>query len=684
MKKELFKISNAILIIGFLVMLVLIYWLNGISLLLIIYLISLNCSIFLLALTIMADRNKAQLPNANQHQLPFSQTVDFSVIANLVEQSFIGVYVIQDGKFKYVNARMADILGYSVLELLNIDSVYSAIAEPDRHLAEKCAQATLRGEVAAHPQQIRALKKNGSLIFTEILGSLTECKGKPAVLCLLIDKTDKKIADDLLSQEKRLTNLIVNSLQGIFFIRNQQGKYLKWNKNFELMTGYSESEILNLKPYEFIALSDKEKVKNCVRQIFKSGVTASIEANSVMKDGSTRPLLLKANAFTTSEEQLLLVSGIDISQPLKAEAELRRTKANLQSILDITDVAYVLVDKNFSIIAFNHMSDEFASNELKLKIAIGKNILSYIPDEKKPAWERIASGVKDGRQFKYETSYQQQDDSINWYLIKVFSVTDENLCLGFVISVVNITERKRQEIHREKITEDLVQRNKDFEQFAYIVSHNIRLPVANILGISELLRGESLDVDERTHLQEMLSESVCELDKIIIDLNTILQLKHEVEEKYQLVNFADLIEQIKSNLHSQLQQENVEIVTHFEELNQTVTLKSYLYSIFYNLIVNSVKFRQDGISPSISIFTKKKGDKIIFRFIDNGLGINLSKHQKDIFKMYKRFHQHIPGKGMGLFIVKTQVQILGGSIDVSSILDIGSDFTIELPFVDYD
>ena len=94
-----------------------------------------------------------------------------------------------------------------------------------------------------------------------------------------------------------------------------------------------------------------------------------------------------------------------------------------------------------------------------------------------------------------------------------------------------------------------------------------------------------------------------------------------------------------------------------------ITLKSYMHSIFYNLISNSLKYRKPDIAPVIEIRSRKLDDRIELYFKDNGIGIDMEKNGDMLFGLYKRFNQHIAeGKGMGLFMVKTQVETIGGKI----------------------
>lgn len=245
---------------------------------------------------------------------------------------------------------------------------------------------------------------------------------------------------------------------------------------------------------------------------------------------------------------------------------------------------------------------------------------------------------------------------------------------GFILDV---SDRKASEHNEKKISDDLVQRNKDLEQFAYIVSHNLRGPVANIVGVSSALIDGGLTEEEQTEFMGALDSSVKKLDNMIVDLNHILQVRHHVNENKERIFFDQLVEEIKLNIGTFLDDKCIMIACDFDEVNEMFTLKSYMRSIFYNLISNSIKFRKADMAPVIEIKSAKFPDRLELTFRDNGIGIDLSRKKDQVFGLYKRFHpDHAEGKGMGLFMVKTQVETLGGKISIDSKINEGTEFRI--------
>jgi signal transduction histidine kinase len=271
----------------------------------------------------------------------------------------------------------------------------------------------------------------------------------------------------------------------------------------------------------------------------------------------------------------------------------------------------------------------------------------------------------------------QKGNKCFFYSVKVpFTVagTNEKAVLDITM---DITEQKDADAERTKMVADIVQRNKDLEQFSYIISHNLRAPVANILGLVNILQTIGFDKEEEKNVIGYLSTSAQNLDNVIIDINHILDLQHEVNEKKESIQFASLLNEIKLSIINVINDGHVQINSDFSKVGEISAIKTYLYSIFYNLISNSIKYRRHDIAPIIDITSAVVNNKIQLIFKDNGLGIDLKRKRGEIFGLYKRFHDHVEGKGMGLFMVKTQVQTLGGTIAIASEVNQGTTFTME-------
>lgn len=218
---------------------------------------------------------------------------------------------------------------------------------------------------------------------------------------------------------------------------------------------------------------------------------------------------------------------------------------------------------------------------------------------------------------------------------------------------------------------------KYFEQFINIISHNLRSPLANIKGLCNIIKMGGLSESDQVKCLDGLSLSVGKLDAMIIDLNQFQKLIFKDEQLKEEVRLNEMIGDIQTTINHIIEKENVEIITNFE-VEQFTTIKSYMYSILYNLIVNSIKYRHSEIQLRIEISTSRIGDKVRLVIKDNGSGMDLEKNREELFGLYKKFHRNTEGMGIGLYMVKTQVELMGGSINVESALNKGTEFNIEL------
>jgi len=225
-----------------------------------------------------------------------------------------------------------------------------------------------------------------------------------------------------------------------------------------------------------------------------------------------------------------------------------------------------------------------------------------------------------------------------------------------------------------KTNQQLINQNSELQQFSFTVSHNLRAPVASMQGLINLYHLSKTD-EERAHVVGLFEQSTGSLDTIIQDLNKIVDIRHDnftALEKVWLQTEVDLILQ---SLNTFIISNEVSIHTDFS-WPELVSIKAYINSILFNLITNAIKYRSPDRKPMVRISSWLNDEYIVLEVSDNGLGIDLEKHQTDLFKLYKRFHSHTPGKGLGLFIVKQQIEKLNAKIEVESTPEQGTTFRI--------
>jgi PAS domain S-box-containing protein len=249
---------------------------------------------------------------------------------------------------------------------------------------------------------------------------------------------------------------------------------------------------------------------------------------------------------------------------------------------------------------------------------------------------------------------------------------------AYLSLVLDNTARLKAEEDRNKLIEELTHQNLDLQQFAYITSHNLRAPIANIMGLVNLYDPENTQ-QENQQLIANLGESARNLDTVVRDLNDLLLIRTLPQEERQVVQLEKAFHFIRQSLHAEISASLARIQVDFTAAPEVVSVRSYVLSILYNLLSNALKYRSPDRDLHIKVQSAPEGDYTCLAVTDNGLGIDLAKNKDKLFGMYKRFHQHIEGKGLGLHLVKTQIETLGGSIRVQSEKDKGTTFKVLFP-----
>lgn len=240
-----------------------------------------------------------------------------------------------------------------------------------------------------------------------------------------------------------------------------------------------------------------------------------------------------------------------------------------------------------------------------------------------------------------------------------------------------LLESKVEEKSRDLLTanEELVKHNNELRQFSYTVSHNLRGPVARLLGLTNLFNSVRDDT-ERNHILSLLQQSTQDLDAVLRDLNFIIDIRNDLYRVRERISFEQEWKKTLAMLGENMRNE-YRINADFSAAPHVFGVKAMLQSILFNLLSNSVKYRspERGLIIDVSTRLNDKGQTVL-EFTDNGLGIDLRNQRGQVFKLYKRFHTHVSGKGLGLYLVKTQAEALSATVDIESEINSGTTFRL--------
>ncbi|WP_276370610.1 ATP-binding protein [Chryseolinea sp. H1M3-3] len=225
---------------------------------------------------------------------------------------------------------------------------------------------------------------------------------------------------------------------------------------------------------------------------------------------------------------------------------------------------------------------------------------------------------------------------------------------------------------------ELIKHNNELRQFSFSVSHNLRGPVASLLGLLALIDPKSI-VAENVEIFKHIQSSTEQLDYIIKDLIKIIDIRQDIFQIRQKISLYDEFKSIHDILEHEIYSHHVAFRNDFSKCEVIYSVKPMIHSILYNLISNSIKYRSLDQPPVIEISSEELADQFVLTVKDNGLGIDLNTHRDNVFKLYHRFHRHVEGRGLGLYLVKLQCEALGGTVFVESELNKFTKFTLHLP-----
>jgi len=273
----------------------------------------------------------------------------------MAEKSMVGVYISQRQRFTYVNPRFAEIFGYEPHELINTteSAVKIIIADEDQETVWKNIQARYSGEADNAHYEIRGKKKDGTHNYVEFYGSRVIIDGEPSIIGTMMDITERKRSEELILREKTLSESLINSLPEVFYLRNAKGEFLRWNKNFEKVTGYTPEEIKNSNARLLIVEEDRESVRQAVEKIAGGG-HATVEARVITTGDIKVPFLITITSLLYEGQPCVLGIAIDISSRIKAEEELRSSEHKYKLLFESNPQPLSMIAKDdLSIIAIN-------------------------------------------------------------------------------------------------------------------------------------------------------------------------------------------------------------------------------------------------------------------------------------------------------------------------------------------
>ncbi|MDQ3190444.1 MAG: PAS domain-containing sensor histidine kinase [Bacteroidota bacterium] len=460
----------------------------------------------------------------------------------------------------------------------------------------------------------------------------------------------------------------------IIIIQLKDLKFLEVNPKAVQQFGYSKQEFLQLNFKDIVYPEDCDKAEQAIKKI-KSGQDVKISYRNIKKNKDIIEVCVVATLIKYKNVTAILKIATDVTEINKAEALIDRQKFYFDELFNATPFAVSLSDLNDNIIKINKsFTNLFQFNEEE---ACGKKLSIIIPKKKKDKYKETFHKLEYSNFTQIETIRQRKDKKIIDVLLVNYPHVSNDILIGYYCLYIDISEKKQAEKQLLDYNYELEKTNSELDHFVYSISHDLRAPLTNIMGLLNII-GMEKDLDQQKILIDKARNAINKLDdfiKIILDYSWNTRL----EIKFTHIDFEELIAEAWENYSYLEGTKKIKLDIRLQQEVPFISDKGRISIILNNVISNALIYCNPAEINScieIEIIVDNEFAHIVIN--DNGIGIE-KKHHKKVFEMFFRASQVSSGSGLGLYIVKDVVAKLGGNIKLKSELDKGTAILIDLP-----
>jgi PAS domain S-box-containing protein len=573
------------------------------------------------------------------------------------------------------------IFGLAKTEFKDTLESYMNLVHPDDRDHVK---QTSENAILTHTNTIiehRFIRPDGTLGWIESNGKvILDKNGKPVKMTgIAHDITSKKRIEQEREDWKTRLDLISSSAGLVIYDYDISSGEILWSGNSKEVLGYLPSELGNIDRWvELIHPDDRENAFRLLEVAQNEIKPYDVYYRFSMKNGQYCFMHDRGVFVAGSEGKAIRMLGMmsDVSERRNAEDALRESEQRFRILQEASFGGIGLHDHGIIIDCNQGLCDITGYSYKEL---IGRDGLELIS----PEWRDIVlEKIKTGYSKPYDVEGIRKDGTR--YFLEVHG--KEIPYHGRTIRVTefrDITERKHaeekiieQNARLLSVAEDLRRKNNQLNEFTQIVSHNLRSPVGNILTLLDFYENAKTP-EEKAEYFNLLKESSTTTLTMLNELNKVLQIKQSSNIEQHDLEFEQILQQVKAMLNAKITELDAEVISDFSQ-NPVIHYPGiYLESIMLNLLSNALKYhnRERRARIVFKTYQLPNGNNVM-EVSDNGLGINLEKYGHQVFKLRKTFHRHPESRGIGLFMIKNQIEAMGGDISISSKENEGSTFLI--------
>lgn len=456
-----------------------------------------------------------------------------------------------------------------------------------------------------------------------------------------------------------------------------------WNKGIQDVFGYNREDVGKTSKWWFDRIHPEDSIKMSIKLYsFIEQKTEKWQDQYRFKCADGTYKYVFDRGFLVKDENGNVIRMIGTIQDVTKQKEEEQRLKLLETVITQTKDAVIITESeksNRTVPKIVFVNPAFTSmTGYKSSEVIGKTPTVFMGRKSvENQLSNLSKALKGKEEFKFETLNHTKNGEEYWVNFSMIPITNKEGEHSHWISIQrDITEEKKREKEKEQLIRELTQNNKDLKQFSYITSHNLRAPLSNLTGLLNLIEEIPVDNPELKEILNGFSKSTHLLNETINDLVKVVIIKDNPSIQKEEVLIKDVFENVFNQLSFLISLHKPILKIELEKVTILNINRAYLESILLNLFTNAIKYRSPKRTLRVFVSSKEVGENIILIFKDNGIGIDLERNGDKIFGLYQRFHNHPDSKGLGLYLVKSQVESMGGTINVESEVDKGTTFTI--------